>query len=196
MNRSRSAFTLLEMLLVVVLILILMALAVPTMEGVYGDLRGRAAADALRAAWSDARVRAVNEGRPYRFSLIEGQGNYRVAPDSADYWRGGDAPSASDSAVPPLVLDAALPKGARFRSLETLAVPLESSSEASGSNGGIDPAAWTLTILFLPDGTVRSELEQIHIGIRAPSSAPLVVHMRTLTGVVSVRPYRPNGVRP
>ncbi len=127
---------------------------------------------------------------------MDGYGNYRVAPDGSEFWSGSDTSPATDSATPPLVLDGALPKGARFCSMEAMQNGYDVSGDSSLPAGGIDPGSWTLTLLFLPDGTVRSELEQVQIGLRAPGTRPLVIRLRTLTGVARVDPYRPGGTRP
>ena len=196
-SRRRSGYTLLEIVLVLTLLVVLIGLAAPSMQNIYSDLRIEAAADAVRSAWADARTRAVNEGRPYRFSLLEGYGNYRVAPDTSEFWSGSETTPASESSPPPLVLDGTLPKGARFHSMEAMQNGPDSGngSDSSMAAGSIDPASWSMTLLFLPDGTVRSELELIQIGLRAPGTRPLVVRMRTLTGVARVEPYRPGGGR-
>jgi prepilin-type N-terminal cleavage/methylation domain-containing protein len=191
----RSAYTLLEVLLVLVLLGVLAALAVPALDTMYSDVRARAAADTVRAAWSEAHSRAVNESRPYRFSLVLDQGNFRVAPDSPEYWGGGEAPAATESANAPLVLDEALPNGVRFRAVETLMQDLPSDGDSSQPAGTVDPNSWSGTIIFLPDGTVRTEQENLEVGIRTPAAAPLVVRMRTLTGVITIRPYRQEGGR-
>ena len=187
----RSAYTLLELLLVVALVGILAALAVPTMQTVYADVRARAAADTVRAAWAEALSRAVNEGRTYRFSLVLDHGNFRVAPDSPEYWSGNSPVTTTDPSNPVYVQDDALPKGVRFRTVEALAAPVTESDESSRLPAeSIDPGSWSGMILFLPDGSVRTEQEYVEVGIRAPAAQPLVLRMRTLTGVVAIRPFR------
>lgn len=195
MTKPRSAYTLLELVLVLAVLGLLAAMAVPTMQTLYSDLRAKAAADMLRAAWAEARARAVNDGRPYRFSLALDYGNFRVAPDSPEFWSGnGDSSSMMANDVPPLVLDDALPRGVRFRSLETLGVGQAlDNGESMLPPGGVDPGAWSATVLFLPDGTVRTDQEYLLIGIQAPSTRPLVVRLRSLTGVSTVQPYRGEG---
>ncbi len=191
--KPRSAYTLLELILVLALLGILAALTLPTMSTVYSDLRAKAAADTVRAAWAEARARAVNDARPYRFSLALDYGNFRVAPDSPEFWSGGDAPSSMNGGVPPLVIDDALPKGVRFRNLEALAGGADANGDSMLPPGAVDAGAWSATIIFLPDGTVRTEQEYLEVGIQAPSTRPLVVRLRSLTGVSTVRPYRAEG---
>ena len=195
MRKPRPAYTLLEMVLVLAVLGILGALALPTLRTMYSDLRAKAAADAVRAAWAEARAHAVNEGRPYRFSLVLDHGNYRVAPDSPEYWGGGDVPAGGgDMTGPAFVLDDALPPGVRFRNPESLQVgAADDTGDTALPPGGVDPGAWTATILFLPDGTVRTEQEIVEVGLEAPNTRPLVVRLRSLTGVITVRTYRAEG---
>ncbi len=194
MRHVRHAYTLLELLLVLAVIGIVGALALPTLQTFYSDLKAKAAADTVRAAWAEARARAVNEGRPYRFSLVLDHGNYRVAPDSNEFWSGGDMPAAENGSAP---LDDALPKGVRFRSLEALqAGPGDAGEDTVLPPASVDSGAWSATVIFLPDGTVRTEQEIVEIGIQAPNTRPLVVRMRSLTGVITVRPVGTDGGRP
>jgi prepilin-type N-terminal cleavage/methylation domain-containing protein len=196
-RRARPAYTLLEVVLVMALLAMLAALAYPSLETMYGDLRVKAAADDLRAAWAEARTHAVNEGRPYRFSLVLNRGNYRVAPDGGDYWGGGEAPAPADPANPPFVLDEALPKGTRFCTVEALPSGAHDlGNDTILSPGGVDPGQWSATITFLPDGTVRAAQEVVDIGLHARGTRPLVVRLRALTGVITVRPYRGEGGLP
>jgi prepilin-type N-terminal cleavage/methylation domain-containing protein len=178
----RRGFTLLELILVMTILVILAAISFPSIESMYGYYRLQGAADALRSSWADARTRAMEEGRPYRFSVVMGMGNYRVAPDSADYWA-GDPPAPADANNPPLVQSDALPKGIRFRRAD-------SPSEA-GSSDTVLPAdsvgsnQWTSLAVFLPDGTARDDVAVV---LEAGGARPLMVRLRGLTGGVSVRP--------
>ena len=99
----RRAYTLFEILLVVALIAILAAMTVPGLiEAIYGDrTRLQAAADQITGQWSSMRARAIMEGRPYRFSVEPGTGNFHVAPDGSGY--GGDNNG--------YVVDDSLPRG-------------------------------------------------------------------------------------
>src|ERR1700756_3400429 len=87
--QPRRAYTLFELLLVLALLVLLAAIAYPTLDGVLATFRMTEAADMVRANWADARAYAMNEGRSYRFAVISGKGNFRVAPDSPEFWGGG-----------------------------------------------------------------------------------------------------------
>src|SRR5436305_15081288 len=113
----RPAFTILELSLVLAVLLVAAAIALPSIDAMYGSLRLTAAADMIRAHWAEARARAIDDGVPYRFAVTYGTGNMRVAPDTGEFWSGGNgsansAPSQGDS--PPLVVEDTLPKNVMF----------------------------------------------------------------------------------
>src|SRR5262245_44842920 len=112
-TRRRPSYTLMELILVLAVITMLSALAVPSLDSMYGYYKLNAALDSVKAAWALAKAHAIEEGVPYRFSVVPGKGNYRIAPDSNDYWSGG-SPAPADPDNPPAVLDDALPRGVTF----------------------------------------------------------------------------------
>ena len=181
--RRRQAFTLMEMILVLAIIVILGALSFPALESFYSGVQVDAGADGVRAAWAEAQAHAVNEGRAYRFAILSGQGNYRVAPDGADFWEGNGAGATdTDSGDPPYVLDSAMPKGVAFTEAGAdAAVP---SGETSTAKGSVDPSQWETVAVFLPDGTARDNAE---VTIRAAGARAVTLRLRGLTGVVTVQ---------
>lgn len=102
MRRTRSAYTLFELVLVLAVLVAVSAVAYPSVEAMYGNYRLTAAVDQVRSAWSTARAHAMEEGTPYRFTLQPDGGRLRVAPDGGTA-PGGDAPAYS--------LEQALPRG-------------------------------------------------------------------------------------
>jgi hypothetical protein len=180
-----------ELALVLALIIIITALAYPSLDAMYGSYRATAAADMVRASWASARSRAVNDGQSYRFAVVFGKGNYRIAPDSADAWSGGDG--AANSTTPPLIVEDALPKGVCF----TNSGPggggdLSPSSDTVLPPGSVDPASYTPTAVFLPDGTARDDVE---ITFVTRGAQPVVLRLRALTGIVTVKTLTPQGGR-
>jgi prepilin-type N-terminal cleavage/methylation domain-containing protein len=81
----RSGFTLFEMVIVMVLIAIAASLAVPFVDSMMNPNQLSAAIDTVRSqCFEQARNRAMEEGRPYRVSIVEGGDAYRVEPDDTD----------------------------------------------------------------------------------------------------------------
>jgi type II secretory pathway pseudopilin PulG len=180
----RSAYTLLELILVLALLVVIAALVLPSAESMYAQFRLTQGSDSVRAAWASARAYAIDEGRPYRFAIIPNQGNYRVAPDSSEFWSGSDQPrNSTDSATPPLVVSKSLPKGLRFAAPDAPPVAAQ-GTESSLPPDSINPEMWSSRTVFLPDGTASQDVE---IVFGNSGTMGLVMKLRALTGAVSVK---------
>jgi Tfp pilus assembly protein FimT len=162
------------MIVVLAILVVAAAIAVPNL----GMLSGggttlNAAADTVKARWAEARARAVAEGRPYRFAIMENTGKFRVAPDSPEFWDGATAstPPADDGARPPLVIEDKLPAEMRFLS----------SPDAQGGAQG-QSSDWTCPIVFMPDGCAQQD-GQICFG--NAGGKPLVLKIKAATGVAT-----------
>jgi prepilin-type N-terminal cleavage/methylation domain-containing protein len=181
----RRAYTLFELVLVLVILVVLAAIAYPSLDGMYASFRMTQAADQIRARWADARSQAMNEGRAYRFAVVPNKGNFRVAPDAPDYWGGGGQPAAADPNNPPLIIDETLPKGVRFCTPDSWqSAGSDAAGDSSLPSGTVDPGSWSNAVTFLPDGTAKEDVE---IVFTARGARPMVLKLRALTGAVSVR---------
>ena len=87
-SATRSAFTLLEIILVMGMIVVVMAIAAPSVSNFYKGEKLLAATDGVRGAIAETRVHAIDQGLAYRFAVVPGRGNFRFAPDSQEYWTG------------------------------------------------------------------------------------------------------------
>jgi len=170
-----------ELMLVVAVIVMVSALAVPSLDSMYGYYKLNAAVDSVQAAWAIGRYHAIEEGVPYRFSVLPGQGNYRLAPDSGDYWSGG-TPAAADPDNPPAVFDDALPKGVTFSmGGNGPAAAAGSGDQTSMPVGQVDSGSWSTVAVFMPDGTARDDVE---IFFQVKGARPTSIYLRALTGAV------------
>jgi Tfp pilus assembly protein FimT len=182
-GQLRRAHTLMELILVMAIFLIMAAMGGPVIvDSLSAGIKVDAATDAVRGAWAEAQAHAINEGRPYRFSVVSGRGNYRVAPDDGDYWEGVSPSAATDGSDPPLLLEKTLPPGIVFSSPE--AAPAQDSSESAETEAAVDPSAWLCIAVFLPDGTARDDAE---LALNMGNSRAAVVKLRALTGAVTVQ---------
>src|SRR6266404_3154280 len=180
-HRHRRGYTLLELVLVLALLVIVAALIIPSAEAMYGQFRLTQGADSVRAAWASARAYAMDEGRPYRFAIIPNQGNFRVAPDSSEFWSGGSQPQGpGDSANPPLIMSQTLPKGLRFSAPDAAPASTQ-GTDSSLPQDSINPEMWSSRTVFLPDGNASQDVE---IVFGASGTMGLYLKLRALTGAV------------
>jgi len=187
-SMHRRAFTLLEMVLVLAIVVILLSIAYPSWTSMQRQYRLEGAADVAKGGMVSARAQAIEEGRPYRFAIVPGKGNFRVAPDSPAYWSGGQPPPPSDGTAPPLVLEGRL-DGAWFGE----AGQVEEGAATALEKDEVNPDQWKAVAVFLPDGTARvpdatdDSLPEVAIPVATEGTRPLVVCLRLLTGTVTSR---------
>jgi Tfp pilus assembly protein FimT len=173
----RLGYTLLEITLVIALMVIFLALAAPSLEGLYGEVKTDAAADAYRSALVTARAHAIDEGRPYRVAVVPGTGNYRIAPDAPSFWNGS---GESGSDAPAFVKEDVLPGGIVFATNEGQA---QEDKAPSTDNLGSDSGRWSKPAIFFPDGTALADQQ---VTFHLEGSRTQVVKLRALTGSVTV----------
>lgn len=184
----RRGFTLFELCLVMAILVVLAAVAFPVFDAWQGEFRVEAAADSVRAAWARARSAAIDQGTAYRFGIVPGTGNYRIAPDSASSWAGGDAPPAPEGQSPPVVVEDVLPKGVRLTTSDAPDV-----AAADRPAGAVDPSQWVTAAVFLPDGTARDD---VRLTLAASGARPLVLKLRGMTGAMTTERLPLGGHRP
>ena len=184
-RRGRPAFTLLEVILVMAIIIVMMAVAVPTLDGLRGDTYLRGASDEVREAWANARSQSIEDGIPYQFSVQQGTTKYKVSPDSSQSSGSGGSTSANTSnngtvQKTAYVSEGELPNGILF----------------NPPSGATDGSGWCVVVTFLPDGTVKpydNSTEDPHIDLNeAGSHVILTVSVRPLTGTVSIKSNKQN----
>jgi prepilin-type N-terminal cleavage/methylation domain-containing protein len=181
-RQRRRGYTLMEIVLTMAIMVMLAALGYPTIDSLYTNVKVEAASDAVRAAWAEAQAHAVNEGRAYRFAVVPGKGNFRIAPDSSDFWT-GSTPSQNDPDNPFVVDCKALPTGIVF-TMDGSSPPPVGSSDTALPEDGVDPGQWHTAAVFLPDGTAQEDAD---ITFQLDGTRPITIHLRALTGVVTVQ---------
>ncbi len=159
----RSGFTLFEMVLVLLLVVVAASLASPLLDTLLHPNQVTAAIDAVTVNLEQARSRAIEEGRPFRFSIVEGGNTFRIEPD--------DAATNTDAGY---TIDGELPESCLF--VENGTGVIEQSSQPSA--GGLKSIA-----VFLPDGTAR---DNVDISFGRPGLVRATLRLRALTGSVSL----------
>ena len=162
-------------------IMVMMSVAAySSFDGIMAYVRKNGAADSIKGAWAQARARAIEDGIPYRFSIIPGTTRYRVAPDKAEFWSGNPA-NGSDTDNPPLILDDDLPKGVRFNFKGNAPPAAATNTDAMSDAAPADSGAWQTVAVFLPDGTARDDVE---ITLAHDGTNSIMLRLRSLTGTV------------
>jgi len=185
MKKRRAGTSLFEVLLVMAILVILSALSFPSLSSMYGSYKLNGSVDAVRSAWSNARAHAIEEGRPYRFSVEQDGSSYRVAPDQNEYWSGNDGPS-DDPNGKGYVLARSLPSGVRFslNGEAPAATPPAEPEHDSITEKQVTNGDWKTAVIFLPDGTAR---EDVKVTFNVRGAKPTSLQLRGLTGNVTVQ---------
>jgi prepilin-type N-terminal cleavage/methylation domain-containing protein len=171
LGTKRRAFTLIEIILVVMIILIVMALSIPVMRSMLTDSRTTAAGDMVRAKLAEARSRAMEDGRPWRVGFICGTGVIQIAPEDSQEWgqTGQDATEMVD-----LVRDLLPPEIVFGLSMD----------EIAGNTGDATPGgSWETMAVYLPAGDARED-RNVYFG--KTGFYPRRVSLRCLTGVATI----------
>jgi len=182
MKKRRKGASLLEILLVMAILVLVSALSIPSLHSMYGAYQMNASVDAVRSGWAEARERAINENRPYRFAIDPSGTMFRVAPDDPAYWEGGNGPS-DDPNGQGYVLEKALTPGVCFMvNGEGSSQPPEAKN-LSVDDKPVKAAQWLPAAVFLPDGTANDDVQVV---FHASGCRSTGLHLRGLTGNVSV----------
>jgi Tfp pilus assembly protein FimT len=163
----RPAYTLLEIVLVLVLLVVLSAMALPAISSLQAGPRLNAAADLVHGRLNDARTRAIDERRGYRFAINEHTGAFKIAPDTTDYW--DDASNAFPSAgkdATDWVVEEALPDKVAF-------------GRGEGSTAGSD--GWQTVVTFRPDGTASDD---VAVTLQSQGAGSTTIRVGAATGAI------------
>jgi len=154
-----------ELILVVAVLVILAGLSYPVIDSLFANSRLTEASDQIRARWSEARSRAIQERRSYRFAIKENTGKFRIAPDTGEYWEDGE-PSANTSNQQALVMEGALPQRVLFGSPDALTTVSD----------------WRTLVTFLPDGTANEDVE---VNLSTKGTRSVTLRLRAVTGTAT-----------
>jgi prepilin-type N-terminal cleavage/methylation domain-containing protein len=177
LTRPRRAFTLFELLVVMLLLLILAGVVLPSIGAFRGDSNQRAAADVLRGELAVARARAMEEGVPYRLAVTENGERLRRAPDGINFPETTVTNNTGGSA-----------SGVEYTFAEVkVGVVAAEGQQALASDG------WVTIATVMPDGTCREDVTLVEI--KEDNRASMFVRVRGVTASSKVLPASstPNG---
>ena len=205
-DRSRRAFSLLEMLLVLVLLVTIAGLTLPALRGALGSHRLREGAKSVRIELAKARLRAMESGRSCVLRYAPGERRFRVAwqdptetgeqsegttrSGSEQGSRGTAATDTSDELDEGAVIDQIeLPEGVVFAEKSPSHGLGNGEDESNGAAGplesGVDSTSgegWSEPVIFYPDGRTTDS----RLLLRNEREAYVMVTLRGLTGVVKI----------
>jgi prepilin-type N-terminal cleavage/methylation domain-containing protein len=172
---ARRGYTILELLVVLALLVILGAAILPSISGIAGNVRQKAASDLVRARMADARAKAIETNQPYRVALSDDGTRIRVGPDGADY---ATTPPDRPVGYQSKVTEDAIEKASAH-------VLLDPNDPPPEHDGG-----WTTVATFLPDGTCREA--HVTVEVRERDFPPIRIRVRGVTGGTKLLPVDPH----
>lgn len=192
-SRRFRGLTLVEVCLVLALLVVVAAVATPLLEGSFSRANLQSAADLLTAAWSRARLAAMESGATHVFRFEPKGSRYQVltldqlgAPQSetpeleglnAEYGIDEMARATQDR----------LPEGVAFAAAEIAA-----SSQIAATHGETSGTNWSEAILFHPDGTTSDARVLLANG----DGQTVRLTLRGLTGITQISDLGREAVTP
>lgn len=149
----RSAFTLIELLLVLSIMLVVVSLATPSINNMFQRTALDRGADRLRAAMGEARVKAIKEGDVYAVFVARGSNWFDMGPfanSKNQISRANRDQGAVSQFGNSGFEDNLLPNGITFSASEVLS---DSRAAEVLAGTGVSDGGGLQQILFYPDGT-------------------------------------------
>jgi type II secretory pathway pseudopilin PulG len=188
------AYTLLELLLVLVLIALVAAFAVPTLSGSLSTWQLRSAGDTVQTRWTQARTQAIRKGQTHVFRYQPQSDRFLIEPwmigeplpavGLAAVEAGDDViaragrPDESERSLDPRVEPFRLSAGVVFAGMELADRDLLLAEAIQDG--------WSSPVLFHPDGTTSSAVLYLANG----EGQALEISLRGLTGTCQVGEIR------
>jgi prepilin-type N-terminal cleavage/methylation domain-containing protein len=179
--RSRRAFTMFEMLLVMAVMVMILSLAWPVVDRYLSEYRLRQGGLLIQSRLAAARVHAIDTGVPYEFRYEPGGQRFLVLPHDRQALLAQHVPGAHG----PAKIAGKLPSAqAHFDATSAGAGQSIPGDWLNGiaAAGEFTDATWSAPILFYPDGTAA----HASLTIQDKKSQSVTVSVRHLTGAVSV----------
>jgi len=155
-DKSRRGVTLFEVMLTVGVLVLIAAISVPVISTMMANSRQTEARDFIQGALTQARSKAMEHGKPYRFEVTTSE--YRIVPDDEEECEANELSGKK------------LPDNVCF-----------CGSNTDGEQTSAD-SSWQTVATFLPNGTAEKDVE---ISFSVHNSAPTTLKLRAMTGAVT-----------
>lgn len=191
--RRCRGLTLIEVCLVLALLVVIAAVATPLLEGSFSRANLQSAADLLTAAWSRARLAAMESGATHVFRFEPKGSRYQIitlnelgipqteTPDLED--------TNSEHGIDEMMRapQDRLPEGVAFAAAE-----ISASSQVTATYGEATGTNWSEAVLFHPDGTTSDATVLLANG----DGQTMRLTLRGLTGTTQVSELGREAVAP
>jgi prepilin-type N-terminal cleavage/methylation domain-containing protein len=192
----RSAFTLLELLLVLTILVVIGSMAIPAFDRMMERQRLRSAADEMRLAWDGAKITAMRTGQAQVFTCELGSNGYLIEPlvlhddvnnigEGATMLSGGVAVETSSStygmtttAANTTDLAKKLDESLQFVSCVVAGDLRAFSLAQSGETASVNIENVNQSVIFYPDGTTSTA----ELRLQNERGDSVGVQIRGLTG--------------
>lgn len=219
--KKRRAYTLVELLIVMVLLAILFGLAWPTLRSPWGQSKLQDAGEKVRAAMAEARREAITSVQPWQFCYRPGTADYVIGPLHLDDESNPIASEASDRDDESDSLDLdmeepepelkvkQLPHGVTFCDPDvdletgvgweegdmgesgTSANPVDAGLSSDDLAAELTSGEWSAPIVFFPNGRCTSD----RLRLLAPGSEVRVLPVRVRGILGSADVGKPRRIR-
>lgn len=196
--RNRSAFSLIEIILVLAIMVAIGAIVVPSFGDAFLRQRLISTAEKVRSEWDRARLKAMKTGQIQVFNCVLESGSYSIEP----YLSGDDVLSASTGAtiatmggtIAEATAEGTLvaPGGSNANALELdegvtfascmVSGDMRAASVAQSQGGVAAVGAVAQQVMFYPDGSTSTA----EVIVQDASGAQRAVRLRGLTGTTQI----------
>ncbi|WP_425616412.1 Tfp pilus assembly protein FimT/FimU [Anatilimnocola sp. NA78] len=188
-RRARGAFSLMEIMAVLVILVVAGAIAMPAMLGSLRVQRLKSAAETMRVEWARAHVKAMKTGRiqVFRYELAGNKFSIQpwLAADEATETNPGESVAGFGAQVTDVVDDTEtkeLPEGVTFAGGDAKFEARAYEVEDFMQNNNTTEGQWSRPILFYPDGSATDS----YVIVANEKQAAIRVQLRGLTGTSAV----------
>ncbi len=174
-RRRASGFTLFELLVVLAIFMVIATLATPFLLRTFSTQALKGGGDLVRAAFDQARVRAIRTGNVFAFLYRANDAEYTIAPLISSYSLVNPSMAAAVGDSPTMKQ---LPQGLLFAGSS---VSDDARAQFESENSQLAGEGMT-PILFYPDGTSQDA----YVFVQNQQGEQVRIYLRGLTGMSSV----------